>query len=85
MLHVRRMLKCYERDGSACFSTLARSQLAIMDFNKGSNLEQATTERAKKRYNVQFSKIQKAGLGNQSKTKKAEVIFIAWQKKPLNA
>ena len=78
MLHVRRMLKCYERDGSACFSTLARSQLAIMDFNKGSNLEQATTERGKKRYNVQFSKIQKAGLGNQSKTKKAEVICIAW-------
>ena len=52
MLHVRRMLKCYERDGSACFFTLARSHLAIMDFNKGSNLEQVTTEKDKKRYNV---------------------------------
>ena len=39
---------------------LARSQLAIMDFNEGSNLEQATTEKGKKRYNVQFSKITKS-------------------------
>ena len=39
---------------------LARSQLAIMDFNEGSNLEQATTEKGEKRYNVQFSKITKS-------------------------
>ena len=39
---------------------LARSQLAIMDFNEGSNLEQATTEKCEKRYNVQFSKITKS-------------------------
>ena len=39
---------------------LARSQLAIMDFNEESNLEQATTEKGEKRYNVQFSKITKS-------------------------
>ena len=39
---------------------LARSQLAIMDFNKESNLEQATTEKDEKRYNAQFSKITKS-------------------------
>jgi len=30
-----------------------------MDFNEGSHLEQATTEKGEKRYNVQFSKITK--------------------------
>ena len=39
---------------------LAKSGLAIMDFNEGSNLEQATTEKGEKRYNVQFSKITKS-------------------------
>ena len=38
---------------------VARSQLPIMDFNKGSNLEQATTKTGEKRCNVQFSKITK--------------------------
>ena len=31
-----------------------------MDFNEGSNLEQATTEKGEKRFNVQFSKITKS-------------------------
>ena len=39
---------------------LARTQLAIMDFDKGSNLEQVATEKGEKRYNVQFSKITKS-------------------------
>ena len=38
---------------------LTRSQLAIMNFNEGSNLEQATVEKGEKRYNVQFSKVTK--------------------------
>ena len=38
---------------------LTKSQLAIMDFNEGSNLEQAKTEKGEKRYNVQFSKVTK--------------------------
>ena len=39
---------------------LARTQLAIMDFDKGSNLEQVAIEKGEKRYNVQFSKITKS-------------------------
>ena len=31
-----------------------------MDFSKGSNLEQSTTEKREKRYNVQFSRISKS-------------------------
>ena len=38
---------------------MTRSQLAVMDFNQGSKLEQATTVNGEKRYNVQFSKITK--------------------------
>ena len=38
---------------------LARSQLAMMSFNEGSSLEQATAEKGEKRYEVQFSKITK--------------------------
>ena len=38
---------------------LTRSQLAVMDFNEESQLEQATTEKGEKRYNVQFSKVTK--------------------------
>jgi hypothetical protein len=36
---------------------ITRSQLAVLDFNQGSNLEQATTKKGNKRYNVNFSKI----------------------------
>ena len=36
---------------------VTRSQLAIMDFNKGSKLEHATTKAGEKRYNVCFLKI----------------------------
>ena len=38
---------------------LARSQLAIMDFNQGSNLEQAKTKKGEDKYKMQFSKITK--------------------------
>ena len=41
-----------------------------MDFNSGSDLEQALTENGEKWYNVQFFKLQKAGLQNLSKTRK---------------
>ena len=62
---------------------LARRQLAIIDFNEGSNLEQATTEKGEKRYNMQLSKITKAGPWNQSKKKKTEVIYILYGKRKL--
>ena len=57
---------------------LAKSGLAIMDFNEGSNLEQATTEKGEKRYTCNFPKLPKAGLQNQSKKKKTEVACIKW-------
>ena len=38
---------------------LVRSQLAIMDFNQGSNLKQTKTKESKERYNVVSSKITK--------------------------
>ena len=38
---------------------LTRSQLEVMGFNKGSQLEQATTQAGEKRYNLNFSKITK--------------------------
>ena len=34
-----------------------RSQLAIMNFNKGSELEQAVAKKGEKRYNICFSKV----------------------------
>ena len=46
---------------------LARSHLAIMDFSEGNNPEQAVTENGEKQYNVQFLKLQKAGLQQMSK------------------
>ena len=36
---------------------VTRSQLAVMDFNAGSNLEQAETSQGKKKFNVGFSKV----------------------------
>ena len=38
---------------------LTRSQLAVMEFNKGISLEQATTGQGDKRFNVTFSKVTK--------------------------
>ena len=38
---------------------LAGSQLAVMDFNQGSNLKQAKTKEGKDRYNMLSSKITK--------------------------
>ena len=52
--------------------------IATVDFNEGSNLEQATTEKGEKRYNVQFSKISKSWSSKPIKKKKTEVICIAW-------
>ena len=46
-----------------------------MDFNKGSNLEQATTEKGKKRYNVQFSKITKSWSWKPIKKEKGRSYF----------
>ena len=47
-----------------------RSQLAIVDFNKGSELEHATTKAGEKRYNVCFSKITNSWSSKPIKGKK---------------
>ena len=49
---------------------LARSHLAIMDFNEASNFEQATTEKGEKRYNVQFSQVTKSWFSKPIKKEK---------------
>jgi hypothetical protein len=54
---------------------LARSQLAALDFNSGSNLEQATTATGKQRYNLNFSKITKSWSVKPIKEKK-DYIFL---------
>ena len=53
----------------------ARSQLAILDFNSGSHLEQAKTKAGNKRYNVSFSKITKTWSAKPIKEKKNTYIF----------
>ena len=54
----------------SCLGMVMRSQLAIMDFNKGSELEHATTKAGEKRYNVCFSKITNSWLSKPIKGKK---------------
>ena len=49
---------------------IIRSQLAVMNFNEGSKLEQATTLQAVKRYNLKFSKITKNWSSKPIKEKK---------------
>ena len=61
---------------------LAVSQLAIMDFNGGSNLEQAVTENGEKQHNMQFSKITKSWSSKRSK--KNKVFYIRWLKRLSN-
>ena len=50
--------------------TITRSQLAIMNFSKGSELEHATTNAGEKRYNVCFSKITNSWSSKSIKGKK---------------
>ena len=47
-----------------------RSQLAVLDFNSGSGLEQARTRSKDKKYNIGFSKIRKTWSSKPIKTKK---------------
>ena len=49
---------------------VTRSKLAIMDFNKGSELEHATTKAGEERYNVCFSKITNCWSSKPIKEKK---------------
>ena len=50
---------------------VTRSQLAIMDFNSGSDLEQAKTREGKDRHNVVFSKVTQLWQAKPIKDKKS--------------
>ena len=54
---------------------IARTQLAILDFNSGSNLNQATTKEGKKRYNTSFSKMTATWSAKPIKKKKSVKCF----------
>ena len=54
---------------------IARTQLAILDFNSGSNVNQATTKEGKKRYNTSFSKMTAAWSAKLIKEKKSDKLF----------
>ena len=48
------------------------NQLAILDFNSGSNLSQAATKEGKKRYSTSFSKTTATWLAKPIKVKKSD-------------
>lgn len=50
---------------------LARSQLAALDFNSGSDLQQATTANGAKRFNINYSKVTKTWSAKPIKVKKS--------------
>ena len=49
---------------------ITRSQLAVMDFNEGSKLEQAAARQGDKKHNINFSKITKNWSSKPIKEKK---------------
>ena len=54
---------------------IARSQLAILDFHSGSNLNQAATKEGKKRYNTSFSKMTATWPAKPIKEKGSDEVF----------
>ena len=54
---------------------IAWAQLAILDFNSVSNLNQATTKEGKKRYNTSFTKMTATWSANPIKGKKSDRVF----------
>ena len=60
---------------------LMRSQLTVMDFNKGCCLKQATIKKGDKRYNVTFSKVTKEWSAKPIKEEK----FVAMVKEAIES
>ena len=54
---------------------IARTQLAILDFHSGSNLNQATTKEGKKPYNTSFSKMTATWPAKPIKEKGSDEVF----------
>ena len=59
-----------KRQHFAYVGMLTKSQLAVVDFNEGISLEQATTERGDKRFNVTLFKVTKQWSAEPIKEKK---------------
>ena len=57
---------------------LARSQLAIMDFNQGSNLKQAKTKDGEDQFHVLSSKITNTWTAKPIKEEKIAHIYTIW-------
>ena len=57
---------------------ITQSQLAIMDFKKGSELEHASTKAGEKRYDVCFSKITNSWSLKPIKGEKERSHLIIW-------
>ena len=55
--------------------TIARTRIAILDFNSGSNLNQATTKEGKERCNTSFSKMAATWSAKPFKEKKSDEVF----------
>ena len=64
---------------------ITRSQLAVMDFNEGSKLEQATTRQGDKRYNINFSKITKNWSSKPIKEKKDQTYLHKMVKETIES
>ena len=64
---------------------ITRSQLAVIDFNEGSKLEQATTRQGEKRYNMSFSKITKNWSSKPIKEKKDQTYLHKMLKETIES
>ena len=54
---------------------IARTPFAILDFNSGSNLNQATTKEGEKRSNTSFNKMTATWSAKPIKEKKSDKVF----------
>ena len=64
---------------------IARTQLAVLDFNLGSNLQQAKSKSGEHRYNLSFSKITRNWSVKPIKENKDRTVFNDIAKQVLDA
>ena len=64
---------------------ITRSQVAVIAFNEGSKLEQATTRQGEKRYNMNFSKVTKNWSSKPIKEKKDQAYLHKMLKETIES
>ena len=64
---------------------ITQSQLAVIDFNEGSKLDQATTRQGDKRYNINVSKIIKSWFSKPIKEKKDQTYLHKMVKETIES